>query len=321
MALSKEKMISLYQTMVRIRTFEETSKELFLGGKLCGFLHLYSGEEAVAAGVCAHLTDSDYITSTHRGHGHIIAKGGSIDKMMAELYGRTTGYCKGKGGSMHIADIEKGIVGANGIVAAGLPIAVGVGFTIKYLKKDSVVVSFFGDGATNRGTFHEAVNMAAALDLPVIFVCENNNFGMSTPQSEYMRVVNIAEERCGAYGIPGFTVKNGNDVVAVYETMKKALKLVKEGKGPVIMECKTWRHYGHFIGDPAPYQKPEDKEYWLKNDPIPNFRKRLIDEKVCNEEELKAIEDAAVEELAHAIEFAESSPFPSDEELFADLYA
>lgn len=320
MDLNKEQMLSLYETMVRIRDFEVTSMDLMLEGKLTGFLHSYAGEEAIAAGVCSELTKEDYICSTHRGHGHIIAKGGSVDKMMAELYGKSTGYCKGKSGSMHIADISLGIIGANGIVAAGLPIANGVAFALRYKKLDGVVVAFFGDGATNRGTFHEALNLASLWNLPVIFVCENNGFGMSNPQRKHMKLKKVSD-RAAAYGITGVTV-DGNDPVAVKEAARDAVKRIKDGQGPTLLECITWRHYGHYIGDPAVYKDPEDQKSWLsaEKDPIPRFETRLLEQAVATREELDMIKNSVHKEIESAIAFAEASPEPAIASLYDDVY-
>ena len=310
-------MLALLRAMVRIRTFEETSAKLFLDGKIVGFLHLYSGQEAVAAGVCACLRDDDYITSTHRGHGHCLAKGADINRMMAELHGRVTGYSKGKGGSMHIADISKGIIGANGIVGAGIPIAVGAGFAHKYRGTDGVAVTFFGDGASNRGTFHEGMNMASALNLPVLFVCENNQFGMSTPFSYHSKNKTISQ-RAAAYDMPGVTV-DGNDPVAVREAAETAVDLARSGGGPTLIECLTWRHYGHFLGDSAPYKKPEDEAKWRKNDPIPIFEKRLVKEGLADSADIKKILAEAEEEVAASIRFAEESPYPDVSVMYEDL--
>jgi len=318
MSVESAKMKELYLTMAKIRAFEETARQLFLNGKLAGFLHLYSGEEAVATGVCACLGDEDLITSTHRGHGHCIAKGGDVNKMMAELFGKATGYCKGKGGSMHIADIKKGIIGANGIVGAGMPIAVGAAFSLRYRKIDGVTVSFFGDGASNRGTFHEALNMASVWNLPLVFVCENNNFGMSTPMKEHMKIKKISQ-RSAAYDIPGVTV-DGNDVVAVYEAASEAVANARKGNGPTLLECVTWRHHGHFIGDPAPYKDPNDQKEWLANDPIPRFAKRLLEEGICSQQEIDGMSAEAQAVVDAAIKFAQESPEPEPEELFTDLY-
>ncbi|HWQ79479.1 MAG TPA: thiamine pyrophosphate-dependent dehydrogenase E1 component subunit alpha [Anaerovoracaceae bacterium] len=321
MKLKKEEMLSLYETMVKIRDFEETSKNLMMAGKLAGFLHSYAGEEAIAAGVCSELVKEDCICSTHRGHGHIIAKGGNIDRMMAELYGKSTGYSKGKSGSMHIADISLGIIGANGIVAASLPIANGVAFALRYKKSDGIVAVFFGDGATNRGTFHEALNLASVWNLPVVFVCENNNFGMSVAQKYHMKLEKISD-RAAAYGIAGVTV-DGNDPIAVKEAMREAVKRIKDGQGPTLIECKTWRHYGHFIGDPAPYKDPEEQKEWLsdRKDPIPRFEKRLLDESLATRDELDEIKAKVHKLIENAISFAEQSPDPALAVMFEDVYS
>ena len=314
---SKTKMLSLYRTMVRIREFEETAAKLFLDGKLVGFLHLYSGEEAVAAGVCACLRENDCVTSTHRGHGHCIAKGADMNRMMAELFGRVDGYSKGKGGSMHIADISKGIIGANGIVGAGIPIAVGSAYAQKYREQDAVTVAFFGDAASNRGTFHESLNMAAALDLPAVFICENNQFGMSTPFTYHSKNKTISQ-RAAAYDMPGVTV-DGNDPVAVMDAAKKAVGTARKGGGPTLIECLTWRHHGHFIGDSAAYKEPEHEKLWREKDPIPNFKARLIGDCVADESRLERILNEAKEEVAASIRFAEQSPYPEIEVMYEDL--
>jgi len=314
---NKEEMLSLLRTMVRIREFEEVSAKLFLDGKLIGFLHLYSGEEAVAAGVCACLRDDDCITSTHRGHGHCIAKGADINRMMAELFGKVDGYSKGKGGSMHIADISKGIIGANGIVGAGIPIAVGAAYAQKYRSEDAVSVAFFGDGASNRGTFHEALNMAATLCLPTVFVCENNQFGMSTPFSYHSKNKTISQ-RAAAYDMPGITV-DGNDPIAVRDAARDAVKLARAGGGPSLIECLTWRHYGHFIGDSAPYKNPADEKKWRKLDPIPRFEKRLVKDGVANAKQIEQIWADARAEIEASISFSEQSPYPEIDVMYEDL--
>jgi pyruvate dehydrogenase E1 component alpha subunit len=314
---NRENMMALLRIMIRIRTFEETAARLFLDGKLAGFLHLYSGEEAIAAGVCACLREDDCITSTHRGHGHCIAKGADVNRMMAELHGRVTGYSKGKGGSMHIADISKGIIGANGIVGAGIPIAVGTAYAQKYRSQDAVSVAFFGDGATNRGTFHESLNMAAVLNLPVIFVCENNQFGMSTPFAYHSKNKTVSQ-RAAAYDMPGVRV-DGNDPVAVREATAPAVARARAGEGPTLIECLTWRHYGHFLGDSAPYKKPDDEKEWRARDPVPNFEKRLLDNGIADASEVKKIWTDAEEEIRAAVKFAEASSYPKAEVMYEDL--
>jgi len=319
MQLAKENLLAFYQTMVTIRTFENKAAELFAAGKLPGFVHLYIGEEAVATGVCANLTAQDYITSTHRGHGHLIAKGGKVDLMMAELYGKATGYCKGKGGSMHIADVDLGILGANGIVGAGQPIAVGAAFACKYKQSGAIAVCFFGDGASNRGTFHEAMNLASIWKLPVVFVCENNMYGISNCQRDHMNICDISD-RAAAYGIPGVTV-DGNDVVAVFEAAAEGVKRARQGDGPSLIECKTWRWRGHFEGDPATYKNPEEQKSWLQKDPIPRLAQKIIELGCATEADLAQIADAVKAQVAAAVAFAESSPDPVPADVLTDVYA
>ena len=318
MSVTREEKRQVLRTMVRIRAFEDTAERMFLDNKLPGFLHLYSGEEAVATGVCSCLTDQDYITSTHRGHGHCIAKGADINRMMAELLGKQTGYSKGKGGSMHIADISKGIIGANGIVGASMPIACGTAFAQKYRGEKNISVAFFGDGASNRGTFHESMNMAAALQLPLVFVCENNQFGMSTPFEVASHNKTISQ-RASAYDMPGYRC-DGNDPLAVREVAEKAIQDAREGKGPSLVECLTWRHSGHFVGDSAIYKKPADQEAWLKKDPIVRFEARLMEEDGVGREEIDAIHADAEAKIKAAIEFADNSPYPTIDVMYEDLY-
>lgn len=318
MSVTREEKLQFLRTMVRIRAFEDTAERMFLDNKLPGFLHLYSGEEAVATGVCSCLTDQDYITSTHRGHGHCIAKGADINRMMAELLGKQTGYSKGKGGSMHIADISKGIIGANGIVGASMPIACGTAFAQKYRGEKNISVAFFGDGASNRGTFHESMNMAAALQLPLVFVCENNQFGMSTPFEVASHNKTISQ-RASAYDMPGYRC-DGNNPLAVREVAEKAIQDAREGKGPSLVECLTWRHSGHFVGDSAIYKKPADQEAWLKKDPIVRFEARLMEEDGVGREEIDAIHADAEAKIKAAIEFADNSPYPTIDVMYEDLY-
>lgn len=319
MELSKDVLLDMYLRMKRIREFEEKAGELFAEGKTPGFVHLYIGEEAVAAGVCANLRDDDFITSTHRGHGHIVAKGGDLKFMMAELYGKESGYCKGKGGSMHIADATKGILGANGIVGAGHNIAVGAGLTISCLKTDQVCVCFFGDGSTNQGTFHESLNLAAIWNLPVVFVCENNLYGISMSQKQHMVIQDIAD-RASSYGIPGVAI-DGNDIFAVYEASKEAVERARKGNGPTLIECKTYRQRGHFEGDAANYRPKEEVEEWIKKDPIPRFVKFVTEEGLLTAQEIEAIDKQVGEELAAAVDFAEVSPYPAVEKAVEDVYS
>ena len=318
---SEDRMLWMYRKMVEIRQFEEAAGTLYQSGQLPGFLHLYIGEEATAVGVCAHLKDADYITSTHRGHGHLIAKGGKRDRMMAELFARTTGYCKGKGGSMHIADKATGILGANGVVGAGIPLAAGAGLSAKLRGTQQVAVSFFGDGATNQGVFHETLNLAAVWDLPVVFVCENNRFGMGTPQREHQRVEDIAV-RAPAYDMPGVTV-DGNDVLKVYDAAQKAVTRAREGGGPTLLNCDTYRFRGHHIGDPGTsYRDREEvQEQERKRDPIRRLAAVLTEKEGVTEAQLSAIEAELAKDLEDALAFAKSSPEPLPEDALEDLYA
>jgi pyruvate dehydrogenase E1 component alpha subunit len=317
--IDEKALLSMYRTMLRIRLFESRVGELFAAGKLPGFIHLYIGEEAVATGVCAHLNPGDYITSTHRGHGHLIAKGGDLKLMMAELYGKRTGYCKGKGGSMHIADVELGILGANGIVGGGPPIATGAAFAIQYQGKNNVAVCFFGDGASNQGTFHEGVNMASIWKLPVVFVCENNYYGISLSQAHHQSIADVAD-RAAAYDIPGVVV-DGNDVMAVYEAAGEAVKRARAGQGPSLIECKTYRHRGHFEGDPMVYRTKDEYDAWLKKDPIPRFEKALTEMKLLDAAAIARIRAEIGETVEAAITFAEESPWPEISELLEDIYS
>ena len=323
MKIEKDTLLSLYKKMVSIRKFEKITGEKYAAGVIPGFMHLYIGEEAVAAGVNENLDLEDFITSTHRGHGHIIGKGGDLKLMMAELYAKETGYCKGKGGSMHICDLDLGILGSNGIVGAGMSIAAGAGFACKYKEEGRVCVCFFGDGASNRGTFHESLNMTSIWKLPVVYICENNFYGITGSQREMMNVKNIAE-RAAAYGIPGASV-DGNDVVAVYEASGEAIKRARSGEGPSIIECVTWRQHGHWEGDPDLtefiYRDKEEHEEWMKKDPIPRYRNYLTDNDLINEAELDAIDEEVSKELENAIKYAEDSPEPKISSLFEDVYA
>ena len=318
MALDNQARKSLYETMTRIRAFEERVRKEFAGGKLPGFVHLYAGQEAVAAGVCANLRPTDYIISNHRGHGHCIAKGVDPKGMMAELFGRATGTCKGKGGSMHIADVDKGMLGANGIVGAGFPLACGAGFTAKVKGTDQVSVCFFGDGSTNQGTFHESVNLAAIWKLPVIFVCENNGYAESTPVGYAVGVPDLAT-RAVAYGIPGVTV-DGMDVIAVHEAAGKAVARARAGEGPTLLECKTYRYYGHFEGDGQSYKTKEEVQRYRDRDPLRVFRGQAEKAGWISSAEMDAIDAKAAAEIQEAVAYAESSPQPRLEDTFTDVY-
>ena len=317
--LCKEKLVGMYRKLLEIRIFEEKVFELYAQNLVPGTIHLYAGEEAVAVGVCSNLRKDDYITSTHRGHGHCIAKGAQPKHIMAEILGKKTGYCKGKGGSMHIADFSVGMLGATAVVGAGLPIAMGAGLSIKLSGTDNVVACFFGDGASNQGTFHEAINMAAIWNLPVIFVCENNVYAMGTHRSRVMLIENIAD-RAQAYGISGVAV-DGNDVLAVYEAAQKAVERARRGEGPTLIECKTYRHKGHSRIDPAKYRPKEEVEEWLRKDPIKRFREKLMQTEVLTETEIQQVEKDVLAEIDEAAKFALQSPFPDPEEALEDVYA
>ncbi|MDW7672829.1 MAG: thiamine pyrophosphate-dependent dehydrogenase E1 component subunit alpha [Bacillota bacterium] len=318
MELEKDMLLNMYRKMQEIRIFETRVVELFAEGKIPGFVHSYLGEEAVAVGACSNLKDTDYITSTHRGHGHLIAKGGQLNEMMAELYGKATGYCKGKGGSMHIADVDLGILGANGIVGGGFTIAAGAGLAAKLQKKDDVTICFFGDGASNQTTFHEGINLASIWDLPVVFVCENNMYGISLSQEHHQKIKDVSD-RAVSYGIPGVTV-DGNDVVAVHEAIREAVKRARNGEGPSLIECKTYRHRGHFEGDPTNYRPDEEVARWKAKEPIGRFRKKLLEMELCGEGELDAIDKEVTEQVEQAVKFAEESPMPAPEEAVQDVY-
>jgi len=311
--------LKLYKDMWKIRLFEEKVRVLDMEGKLPGFFHLYVGEEAVAVGACSAINTDDYITSTHRGHGHLIAKGGELKRAMAELYAKETGYCKARGGSMHIAAPELGMLGANGIVGAGIPIATGAALSAKYQKNGKVAVCFFGDGASNQGTFHEALNIAAAFNLPAVYVCENNLYGVGTRQTDVRKLVDIAE-RAKAYDMPGIIV-DGNDVEAVYNAVKEAVDRGRKGEGPTLIECKTYRHYTHFTGEPDTYRPKEEVSEWKAKDPIKRYHAKLVNEGIMDEAGLRAIQKEVENEVEMAVEYAEMSPKPRPESALDDIYA
>lgn len=319
MDIPKETLVSMLRHMWQIRHFESAVIDLFAAGEVPGSVHLYLGQEAVAVGACTPLNDDDFITSTHRGHGHIIAKGGELKYMMAELYGKVTGYNKGKGGSMHIAWPELGILGANGIVSAGIPIATGAALSAKTRHTDQVTVCFFGDGASNEGGFHEALNIGSAFDLPVVYICENNLYGVGTRQEQVRKVKDIAD-RASSYGIPGLAI-DGNDVIAVYEAVRESIARARRGDGPTLIECKTYRWRTHFEGEPDTYRPPEEVEAWKKREPIAPFRRQLIDQGVITAQEADAIEQDVKDEVEAAIEFARQSPLPDLAIAMEDIYA
>jgi len=317
--IQNSKLLEMYRQMLTIRFFEEQVFELYGENLVPGTIHLYAGEEAVAVGVCANLRRDDYITSTHRGHGHCIAKGARLDKTMAEILGRKTGYCKGKGGSMHIADFSIGMLGATAVVGAGIPIATGAGLSVKLRSTDQVVVCFFGEGASNQGTFHEGLNLAAVWRLPVVFVCENNLYAMGTRQSRVMLVDNVAD-RAACYRIPGVVV-DGNDVLAAYEATHEAVARARRGEGPTLLECKTYRLKGHSRFDPATYRPKKEVEEWLGKESIARFQTKLLEMSVLTEAEIQEIVQDVRHEVESATKFALDSPFPESYEALDDVYA
>jgi TPP-dependent pyruvate/acetoin dehydrogenase alpha subunit len=313
-----EFLLGMYRQMVEIRAVEQELILLFAKGRMPGFIHSYVGEEATGVGVCAALDKHDYITSTHRGHGHILAKGGDLNRFMAEVFGRATGYCKGKGGSMHIADFDIGILGANGIVGGGIPIAGGAACSAVMLANGRVAVSFFGDGAANIGAFHESLNLAAIWDLPVVFVCENNGYADFIPTRDAMRVPRVAD-RAAAYGIAGETV-DGNDVLAVYEAARHAVARARAGDGPTLLEAVTYRWRGHFEGDPQPYRTKEEVAGWQEKDPVRRFGDQLRQAGLLTEDDAMRIDTEVRAAIDEAVQFAESSPAPAPQEALEDVY-
>lgn len=310
----KELARRFYEVMYRTRRFEEDVFEFYKRGLMPGLAHLYLGEEAVAAGVCAALKDTDYIGSTHRGHGHLVARGADTRRMMAEILGKATGYSKGKGGSMHIMAMDKGILGANGIVGGEMPIALGAAYASKYRKAGEVTVCFFGDGSTNEGLFHETLNMAAAWDLPIVFVIENNYFGISVDIRKVTKESQLSKRAAG-YGMPGVTI-DGNDVFKVHEEAVKAVNLARSGKGPSLIECQTYRWQGHHVGDPATYREESEFKSWKERDPILNLEKT----KLVSPADIDAIKKKIDAEIAEASAFAEESPYPEMAEAHNDVF-
>jgi pyruvate dehydrogenase E1 component alpha subunit len=319
-APSVEKLIDMYTRMWRIRLFEEQAEYQSNQGKVMGALHTYIGEEAVGVGVCAHLNDTDYVTSTHRGHGHCISKGADIKRMMAELFGRATGYCKGKGGSMHIADFAIGMLGANGIVAGGFGLATGAALAAQMRGSGQVAVCFFGDGAANRGPFHENINIGAVWKLPVVYVCENNQYAQWTPQKDVTLVTDISN-MAPAYGIPGVQV-DGMDVLAVYEAAGESIARARRGEGPTLLECKTYRFHGHNYGDPQQYRTREEIAAWADNqDSIKRLGAHLRAQDILTAEQDEALQAQVAEDIQAAVQFADESPYPTPDELYKDVYS
>lgn len=320
MAITNEELIRMYTTMLTIRRFEERVAQDFHNGAFPGVVHSYIGQEAIAAGICANLRIDDRIVSNHRGHGHCIAKGGDIKRMMAEIYGKRTGYCKGKGGSMHIADFSIGILGANGIVAAGLPISTGAALAAKLEGGDRIAVVFFGDGATQEGEFHECLNLASIWKLPIIFVCENNFYGVNTPM-EYAIAGGDILKRPAAYDIPGMAV-DGNDVVTVNEVAKEAVARTRAGGGPIFLECKTYRWRAHFEIVSIPDLRPKEEiEAWKKKCPIARLEREMLEEGIVTRQELEAINSEVMAQIEDAVKYALESPFPAPEAALEDVFS
>jgi TPP-dependent pyruvate/acetoin dehydrogenase alpha subunit len=312
-------LLDLYRKMVEIREVEEALIRLFAEGRMPGFIHSYIGEEATAVGVCAALRSDDYITSTHRGHGHILAKGGDLRRFMAEVFGRQTGYCGGKGGSMHIADFQIGILGANGVVGGGIPIAAGAACSSVLADQDRVAVSFFGDGAADIGVFHESLNLAAIWKLPVVFVCENNGYADFISTKDHMLIERISD-RAAAYGIPGVSV-DGNDVIAVHEAAREAVHRARAGEGPTLFEAVTYRWRGHYEGDPQPYRTDDEVARWRERDPIKRFEEQLLETEVLSGNDADAVRAEIKTAIEDAVEFAESSAMPEPSAALTDVYS
>jgi len=317
--LERDLCVDMLSTMYKIRFFEETVDDLFARGLVHGTMHLSIGQEASAVGSVFALRPEDYILSTHRGHGHCIAKGADINLMMAEFQGKETGYCRGRGGSMHIADMQGRNLGANGVVGGGIPLAVGVGLSLQMRATGEVVMCFFGDGAANQGAFHEALNMAAIWCLPVVYICENNQYGMSMSTQRALNIDRVSQ-RADSYGIAGLTV-DGNDVIAVYEAASEAVERARTGGGPTLVECMTYRWKGHSKSDQELYRTKEEIAAWKKKDPIKRFRELLVSEETIDEEDAAAIEEEARRTIAAALEFAKSSPEPDVETILEGVYA
>lgn len=315
---SQEFLASLYRRMVLVREFELRAIEERRGGLIPGFIHSCVGQEASAVGATAALREDDVITSTHRGHGHLLGKGGAPQYMMAELAARSSGYCLGRGGSLHISDFDLGILGANGIVGGGIPIAVGAALAFQMQHSSRVALAFFGDGAVNEGAFHEAANLAGLWALPVILFCENNLYGEGTPQDRQAPIADLAK-RAESYGFPGVIV-DGNDVLAVYATVKAAVSRARAGEGPTLVEAKTYRFRGHYEGDPQVYRKPGEMESWRQRDPVPAFRQRLLASRRFDEAALKVLEQGVQAELDEAVAFAAAAPYPEVGEALSGVY-
>jgi len=319
MGFTGPELLKVYRQMRTIRSFEEKLHELVSVGKIGGFMHLYAGQEAIAVGVCSQLRDDDLVGSTHRGHGHCIAKGVDVKAMMAELFGRATGTNRGKGGSMHIADVEKGMLGANGIVGGGIPLVTGAALTAQVLARNNVAVSFFGDGATNQGQFHESLTMASNWKLPVVYVCENNGFGEFTPTEFVVPVKDIAD-RATSYAMRS-AIADGMDFFDVYEKASEAIDLARKGEGPTLLECKTYRFYGHYVGDQTPYRNKEEAEEWIQNrDPLDIFESKASEAGIVEPDDLRRIDGEVAALLNEAVLEAEAAPLPSVDDVLTDVY-
>jgi len=316
--LSPERLLGFYRDMLLIRRFEERAAELRMAGLIPGFLHPYIGQEAVAVGVCAALGRDDVITSTHRGHGHMLARGADPRRMYAELYARRDGYNRAKGGSLHMIDTDLGFLGANGIVGGGIPLATGAGLQLKRTGVKAVAVSFFGDGATNEGAFHESLNLASLWTLPVLYVCENNLYGEFTRQDRHQTVKDIAV-RAGSYAMPG-AIADGNDVLDVYRVARQAVARARAGEGPTLVEAKTYRHRGHYEGDMGAYRPADEVAEWLERDPILTFGVRLVSQHGVGQAALDEVAAEVETTLEEAAAFAEASPHPAPEEALEDVY-
>lgn len=317
--LSVSDQLEMYRKMILIREFDTSVKDLWKQDFIYGLAHSYVGAEAVAVGACAAIQPSDFITSTHRGHGHTIAKGGDVKKMMAELMGKYEGYCLGKGGSMHIAAVDEGMLGATGIVGSGMPIAVGAGLSAKTLKTGKVTICFHGDGGTNQGIWHESINLSAIWNLPVIFLCENNQWAISFPYHKAAKNPKVSDRAIG-YGIPGITV-DGFNPFAVYQAVKEATERARKGLGPTLIEAKYYRYIGHFVADDERYRDTRTNEPWKEFDPILRMEKYLIDSKTASREQLDSIHAGALKSVEDAIEFAKATPEPPLETLYDGLYS
>jgi pyruvate dehydrogenase E1 component alpha subunit len=316
--LTRDQLLAMYRRMQLIRGFENTAQKLFEAGEIGGFYHLSQGQEAVPVGTCTALRPDDYITSTHRGHGDVIAKGCEVKYMFAELYGRTTGYCKGKGGSMHIADFSQGIIGANGIVGGSLPISVGAAMSARMRRSGQVTVCFFGDGATAEGSFHEAMNLASLWQVPLIFVCQNNLYGLSQPWEASGYKCDLAR-RAQSYNMPGSCV-DGMDAIAVYREVKETVDLARSGEGPSFIEAKTYRFLGHYVGDPGLYMPAEERKAWRERDAIVKLGRQLRAWGYLTEEEDESLRAGVEAELQEGVEYARSSPLNPPEAALEDVY-